>query len=246
MSITIIPAIDLLDGHCVRLLRGNFDNCKVYDLDAARLAADYARQGAEWLHVVDLAASRDGPKADTKPLLELLRSAPQSVQTGGGVRGEADVRLRLDNGASRVVAGSVCVTQPDRFSAWLETFGPERLVAALDVRIDEDGVPRPRTHGWTRGGGRTLWEMLDYYAERGLRHLLCTDIGRDGAMTGPNVGLYAEVCKRHPGLEVQASGGVSGLKDLDRLTGTGAAAAITGKALLEGCFTVPEALESLA
>lgn len=246
MSITIIPAIDLLDGRCVRLLRGDFDNCKVYDLDAGRLAADYAAQGAEWLHVVDLAASRDGPKADTRPLLELLRSAPQSVQTGGGVRVEADVRLRLDSGASRVVAGSICVTEPDRFSAWLETFGAERLVAALDVRNDEDGLPRPRTHGWTRGGSRTLWELLDYYSERGLRHLLCTDIGRDGAMTGPNVELYSEISGRYPDLEVQASGGVSGLRDLGRLAGTGAAAAITGKALLEGCFTVAEALEFLS
>jgi phosphoribosylformimino-5-aminoimidazole carboxamide ribotide isomerase len=246
MSMTIIPAIDLLDGRCVRLLRGDFDNCKVYDLDAARLAADYSGQGAEWLHVVDLAASRDGPEADTQPLLELLRSAPQSVQTGGGVRVEADVRLRLDSGASRVVAGSVCVTEPDRFSAWLESFGPERIVAALDVRNDEDGLPRPRTHGWTRGGTRTLWELLDYYADRGLRHLLCTDIGRDGAMTGPNVELYAEISRRYPDLEVQASGGVSGLEDLERLARTGAAAAITGKALLEGCFTVAEALESLS
>ena len=246
MNMTLIPAIDLLDGQCVRLLRGEFDNCKVYDLDASRLAADYAGQGAEWLHVVDLAASRDGPKADTRPLLRLLQSAPQSVQTGGGVRVESDVRLRLDHGASRVVAGSICVGQPDRFAAWLETFGPDRLVAALDVRIDEDGLPRPRTHGWTRGGSRTLWELLDFYADRGLRHLLCTDIGRDGAMTGPNIGLYSEISGRYPDLEVQASGGVSGLRDLDRLTATGAAAAITGKALLEGCFTVAEALEVLS
>ncbi len=246
MGITIIPAIDLLDGHCVRLLRGDFDHCKVYDLDAARLAADYARQGAEWLHVVDLAASRDGPRADTRSLLKLLQDAPQSVQTGGGVRVEADVRLRLDHGASRVVAGSICVSQPDRFCAWLQTFGPERLVAALDVRVDDAGVPWPRTHGWTRGGTQTLWELLDYYADRGLQHVLCTDIGRDGAMTGPNVELYAELSGRYPDLEVQASGGVSGLKDLGRLAATGAAAAITGKALLEGCFTVAEALEFLS
>ena len=246
MSITIIPAIDLLDGRCVRLLHGDFGNCKVYDLDAARLAADYAAQGADWIHVVDLAASRDGPAADTQPLLRLLASATQSVQTGGGVRVEADVQLRLDHGASRVVAGSVCVTRPERFSAWLKSFGPERLVAALDVRIDGKGTPRPRTHGWTRGSGQTLWELLDYYADSGLRHVLCTDIGRDGALTGPNIDLYTDITRRYPGLEIQASGGVSGLQDLRQLAGTGAAAAITGKALLEGCFTVTEALEFLA
>jgi phosphoribosylformimino-5-aminoimidazole carboxamide ribotide isomerase len=245
MSIDIIPAIDLLDGSCVRLLHGDFEKCKVYDLDAGRLAADYAAQGAEWLHVVDLAASRDGPRANLKPLLRLLDGASQSVQTGGGVRDEADIRLRLDHGARRVVIGSLCVTQPERFTSWLETFGSERLVAALDVRIDDDGVPRPRTHGWTRGAGQDLWELLDYYADRGLRHLLCTDIGRDGALTGPNLELYGEITSRYPDLAVQASGGVSGLHDLRQLAGTGVSSAITGKALLEGCFTVAEALESV-
>ena len=246
MSLTLIPAIDLLDGSCVRLLHGDFDSCKVYEFDAARLAADYAAQGAEWLHVVDLAASRDGPKADTRPLMRLLDSAPQSVQTGGGVRNGADIQARLDQGARRVVVGSLCVTQPERFAGWLERFGHERLVAALDVRFDEDGVPRPRTHGWTRESARSLWELLDFYAERGLRHLLCTDIGRDGALTGPNEDLYREIVGRYPALEVQASGGVSGLVDLRRLAGSGVAAAITGKALLEGCFTVREALEAVA
>jgi phosphoribosylformimino-5-aminoimidazole carboxamide ribotide isomerase len=246
MSMIVIPAIDLLDGSCVRLLHGDIEKCRVYDLDALRLAADYAAQGAEWLHVVDLAASRDGLKANLRPLLRVLDGATQAIQTGGGVRTESDIQLRLDHGARRVVVGSVCVTHPERFTGWLEKFGHERLVAALDVRIDEDGVPRPRTHGWTRGSGQSLWELLDRYAGQGLRHLLCTDIGRDGALSGPNLELYGEITARFPGLEVQASGGVSGLVDLRRLAGTGVAAAVTGKALLEGCFTVAEALESLA
>ena len=118
MTLRIIPAIDLLDGSCVRLLHGDFNRCKVYELDAGRLAADYADQGAEWLHVVDLAASRDGPKADTRPLMRLLQSAPQSVQTGGGVRNESDIQNRLGSGAQRVVVGSMCVTQPREFAAW--------------------------------------------------------------------------------------------------------------------------------
>ncbi|MEJ2577217.1 MAG: HisA/HisF-related TIM barrel protein [Gammaproteobacteria bacterium] len=245
MSFEIIPAIDLLDGSCVRLLHGDFDQCKVYDLDAARLARRYAEDGAAWLHVVDLAASRDGGKADIRPLLRLLEQAPQSVQTGGGVRGREDVSRRLEHGAKRVVVGSICAAQPERFAAWLDDFGSDRLVAALDVRFDEDGVPRPRTHGWTRDAGQSLWTLLDFYAERGLRHLLCTDIGRDGAMRGPNVALYREIAQRYPEVFLQASGGVSGLHDLARLATSGARSAITGKALLEGCFTVAEALEYL-
>jgi len=245
MNFEIIPAIDLLDGACVRLLHGDFGHCKVYDLEAARLARRYADDGAAWLHVVDLAASRDGEKADIRPLLRLLEQAPQSVQTGGGVRRREDVALRLEHGARRVVIGSICAAQPERFVRWLDDFGAERLVAALDVRFDEHGVPWPRTHGWTRAAGQDLWALLDFYAGRGLRHLLCTDIGRDGAMRGPNVDLYRDIARRHPEFAVQASGGVSGLKDLRELAASGARYAITGKALLEGCFTVAEALEYL-
>ena len=246
MSIQIIPAIDLLDGSCVRLLYGDFNKCKVYELDAVKLASTYAREGAEWLHVVDLAASRDGESADIRPLLRLLDNTEQAVQTGGGVRDEADISTRLEHGAQRVVVGSLSVTQPERFAAWLGEFGEDRLVAALDVRIDEDGTPWPRTHGWTRGSGETLWALLDFYADQGLKHVLCTDISKDGAMTGPNLDLYREITRRYPDLVVQASGGVSGLQDLQKLSETGVHSAITGKALLEGCFTVAEAIKALS
>ena len=246
MSLTILPAIDLLDGRCVRLMHGDFSRCTYYELDAGRLAAEYAAQGAEWLHVVDLAASRDGPKADTRPLLRLLKDATQSVQTGGGVRVADDVQLRLDHGASRVVVGSVCVAQPEEFAEWLDHFGSEHLVAALDVTIGKDGVPQPRTHGWTRAAEQNLWELLDFHADKGLRHVLCTDIGRDGALAGPNLDLYRQLASRYPDLEFQASGGVSGLNDLRQVATTGVACVIVGKALLEGCFTVEEAIESLS
>jgi phosphoribosylformimino-5-aminoimidazole carboxamide ribotide isomerase len=246
MNMQIIPAIDLLDGSCVRLLHGDFNKCKVYDLDAVRLAATYAREGAQWLHVVDLAASRDGNSADIRPLLRLLGETEQSVQTGGGVRSGSDIQTRLDNGASRVVIGSLSVEEPERFAKWIESFGSERLVAALDVRLEQDGSPLLRTHGWTRGSGETLWQLLDFYADKGLRHVLCTDIGRDGAMTGPNLDLYQQITRRYPDLAIQASGGVSGLLDLQKLSTTGVGGAITGKALLEGCFTVAEAIEALS
>jgi len=241
----LIPAIDLLDGRCVRLLHGDFEQVTHYPLDAAELADVYAGAGAEWLHVVDLAASRDGAGADTSALFRLLGQASQSVQTGGGVRCEEDISRRLEAGAARVVIGSLSVTDSPRFVAWLAQFGADSLVAALDIRIDQDGIPWPRIHGWTDRGDRDMWQVLDELVAGGLQHLLCTDISRDGALSGPNIELYSAITRRYPGLQLQASGGVSDLGDLRRLKSTGAAGVITGKALLEKRFSVRDALESL-
>jgi phosphoribosylformimino-5-aminoimidazole carboxamide ribotide isomerase len=246
MSMQIIPAIDLLDGGCVRLKQGDFKQRTNYAIDALELAQKYASEGAGWLHVVDLAASRDGADADIQPLLQLLKKSPQSVQTGGGVRDETDLQTRLVQGADRIVVGSICVTQTERFASWLEEFGPDRLVAALDVQIDGAGIPWPRTHGWTQGSTQNLWQILDFYADKGLKHLLCTDISCDGAMTGPNLGLYRKILFKYPRLSVQASGGVSSLSDLENLAQTGVDSAITGKALLDGHFTVAEAVSVLS
>jgi len=238
----LIPAIDLLDGACVRLLHGDFEQVTHYPVLAEELARNYAQAGAEWLHVVDLAASRDGADADTTALFELLGQAPQCVQTGGGVRTRKDISKRLDAGASRVVIGSTCVTDTWSFVIWLEHFGAEKLVAALDILIDDLGVPWPRMHGWTRQGHRDMWQLLDELAAGGLVHLLCTDINRDGALNGPNLDLYAEITSRYPQLQLQASGGVSSLNDLKQLKATGAAGVISGKALLDKRFTVVDAL----
>jgi phosphoribosylformimino-5-aminoimidazole carboxamide ribotide isomerase len=242
----LIPAIDLLDGRCVRLVHGDFNAVTWYDEEPARIAARYENEGAEWLHVVDLEASRDGASADSSALFALLQRATQKVQTGGGVRSSADVQLRLDQGASRVVVGSICATETERFVGWLEKLGPEYLVAALDVRIDSQGVPRPRVFGWTEEAELDLWDLLNILVTSGLQHALITDISRDGAMSGPNVELYADILKRYPDLQLQASGGVSRVADLTALAATGASAAIVGKALLEGGFTVGQAVTALA
>jgi len=241
----LIPAIDLLDGRCVRLLHGDFDRVTHYPPTAAELARDYADAGAQWLHVVDLAASRDGADADTSALFKLLGQASQSLQTGGGVRSADDIARRLDAGAARVVIGSLSVTDSRGFIGWLDKFGAGKLVAALDIRFDESGVPWPRIHGWTDRGDRDMWHTLDELVAGGLVHLLCTDISRDGALSGPNLDLYSGITGRYPGLQLQASGGVSSLLDLQQLKSTNAAGVITGKALLEKRFSVAEALEVL-
>jgi phosphoribosylformimino-5-aminoimidazole carboxamide ribotide isomerase len=241
----LIPAIDLLDGRCVRLLHGDFTKVTHYPDLPAELARSYAGAGAEWLHIVDLAASRDGADADTSALFDLLGKTTQSVQTGGGVRNMDDINRRLDAGAARVVVGSLSVTDSDGFVGWIEHFGAEKLVAALDIRIDESGTPWPRIHGWTRGSDRHMWQLLDQLVAGGLVHLLCTDISRDGALSGPNLDLYSEITRRYPGIQLQASGGVSRLEDLQQLKPTRASGAITGKALLDKRFSIEEALEVL-
>ena len=241
----LIPAIDLLDGRCVRLLHGDFNKVTHYPPTAVELAREYAGAGAQWLHVVDLAASRDGAEADTSALFKLLGQATQSVQTGGGVRNADDVSRRLHAGAARVVVGSLSVTDSRGFIGWLEQFGNDQLVAALDILFDEKGIPWPRIHGWTSRGDCDMWQLLDELVAGGLRHLLCTDINRDGALSGPNLNLYSDITSRYPDLQLQASGGVSSLDDIQQLKPTGAAGVITGKALLEKRFSVSEALEEL-
>ncbi len=239
-----IPAIDLLDGRCVRLRQGEFEQCQVYDRSPESLAKKYAKAGAGWLHVVDLAASRDGEQADTTPLFRLLAATTQHVQTGGGVRNIADIEARLEAGAARVVVGSIAADDPELFASWLEHFSPQALVAALDVRIDEAGSPHVRSHGWTRDSGNDLWALLDHFSNR-LRHVLITDIGRDGEMAGPNVALYSAIAERYPALQIQASGGVRDARDLRDLANAPVSAAIIGKALLEGRLTVEETLTAL-
>ena len=241
----LIPAIDLLDGRCVRLMHGDFNEVTYYDIPPERLARTYHEHGAAWLHVVDLEASRDGEGADTSQLFKLLGSAEQAVQTGGGVRSGGDIRARLDAGASRVVIGSLCALETPRFLRWVEEHGPDCIVAAVDVAIDTAGTPWPRVHGWTEEAGMNLWTLMDRLVEGGLRHALITDIGRDGALKGPNRALYQDILSRYPDLQLQASGGVSRIGDLVARKPDGAAATIVGKALLEGAFGVSQALDAL-
>ncbi|HSR65282.1 MAG TPA: HisA/HisF-related TIM barrel protein, partial [Xanthomonadaceae bacterium] len=164
------------------------------------------------------------------------------VQTGGGVRAEADVEALLAAGADRVVAGSLAVREPERVAGWLQRFGAERIVVALDTRRDAEGCWRLPSHGWTRQAGGSLERLADFYLAAGVRHLLCTDISRDGMLAGPNDVLYRMLCARLPGVEVQASGGVRDGGDLGLLRAAGCGGAVLGKALLEGMLPLEEAL----
>lgn len=241
----IYPAIDLIDGRVVRLFQGRYDARTDYAETPLSLALDYQDQGAELLHVVDLNAARDGGSTQLELITQLARSLKIPLQAGGGVRSVEDVQRRFDAGCQRVVVGSVAIRQPAQFCNWLQRFGAERLVVALDVRKSASGRWLPASHGWQEEQGIDLFELLDQFSGAGLRHVLCTDISRDGALAGANRALYHQLCQRYPQLHIQASGGVGEVDELSALAATGAAAVIIGKALLEGRFTLAQALQLL-
>ena len=239
----LYPAIDLLDGQIVRLTHGDFDAVTAYGDDPVKVAKAWRDEGADWLHVVDLSGARDGARRQTDTIAQLC-GLGLKVQTGGGVRSADDVARLLDAGVSRVIVGSTAVIAPDRFSDWLDRIGGERLIAALDVRMNGD-VAVPVVKGWTQASTTTLDALMAKYLDTPLKHVLTTDVGRDGALKGPSTALYARLAKDWPDIAWQASGGVSALADLTALRSSGAEGAIVGRALYENRFTVREAIACL-
>jgi len=242
MSFTVYPALDIRDGQVVRLLQGDYAQQTTYGDDPLPRAQAFAAAGAQWMHLVDLDAARAGGYTLAPLLSRIATSTALHVQTGGGVRDRDDVARILDAGASRVVIGSLAVREPARVLAWLQEFGAERLTIALDTRQGDDGVWRLPVHGWTETADVTLDELAVRYAQAGMRHLLCTDIARDGMLSGPNLDLYRHLGAVAPRLRVQASGGVCALDDIAAARAQGCAGIVLGRALLEGRFSVAEAL----
>lgn len=238
---TLFPAIDVREGRVVRLRQGDYEQETRYADDPLALARRYDEAGASWLHLVDLDAARDGGYT-LAPLLARIRAETRlKVQTGGGVRSASDVRGLLDAGADRVVVGSLAVRAPETVTRWLTTFGSNQITVALDAKQVEGRWYLP-TEGWTQQGSVLLDELVTSYARAGLRHLLCTDISRDGMLAGPNIALYRDIVALAPRVQLQASGGVRGLDDIVAARDAGCSGAVLGKALLEGRFALDEAL----
>jgi phosphoribosylformimino-5-aminoimidazole carboxamide ribotide isomerase len=236
----LIPAIDLKAGHCVRLLQGEFADETRYRSKPGALLQKYRRMGADWLHIVDLDGAKDGNLANRAIIEQLAAAQAANLQVGGGLRDIAAVTRMLELGAARAVIGSAAVTHIEQVKIWLQHFGAERITLAFDVRLDGGGIACVATHGWQRQSELSLWSALDNFAGTPLRHVLCTDVSRDGALTGPNVALYREAARRYPHIEWQASGGIRHAQDLHALAAAGAAAAISGKALLDELIPLEE------
>lgn len=242
MSFTVYPAIDVRDGRVVRLRQGDYAQETRYADDPFALAARYAGQGAAWLHLVDLDAAKAGGYTLSALLGRLKTDTGLRVQTGGGIRCKADVAAVLGAGADRVVVGSLAVTQPEQVANWLSEFGQERIVVALDTRQVEGDWQLP-VHGWTTSSSLNLTDALAFYSSHGLRHLLSTDIARDGMLAGPNLALYELIASLAPALQVQASGGVRGLSDVLAARELGCHGVVLGRALLEGLLELGAAIE---
>lgn len=240
MTFDVIPAIDLREGRVVRLRQGDYEQQTSYATDPRELALRYLHAGAPWLHVVDLDGARSGG-LDNLAVIRAIAADGSKVQAGGGVRSEADLRRLFDVGVQRVVLGSVAIREPELVARWLETYGSERITIALDTRRIADAWTLPSA-GWTEVETRTLDELAPWYAERGARHLLCTDIERDGMLSGFNLELYRHLADTVPELAVQASGGVRSVTDIRAARESGAQAVILGRALLDGRFTLEDAL----
>lgn len=239
----IIPAIDLIDGHVVRLYQGDYNQKTQYQLDPIDVVHQYADAGAQWLHIVDLTGAKDVEQRQLSLIKSMVDTGRMSFQSGGGIRSEADVSGLLDIGVKRVVIGSLAVKQPELVKSWITTYGPEAIVLALDVNINAQGQKCIATHGWQEDSGVEIEGLLEDMLSVGAKHVLCTDISRDGTLQGANAELYAEMKAQFPTVVWQASGGIGSLNDIDRLKPTSVDGVILGRALLEGKFTLEQAIQ---
>lgn len=239
----IIPALDLINGQVVRLFQGDYGQVTEYNVDPAEQFDLYHQAGANWLHLVDLTGAKDTSSRQLDLISRLLASTPAKVQIGGGVRTEQDVADLLNAGAERVVIGSTAVKHPELVKSWIEKYGAEHIVLALDVNIDAAGNRHVAVSGWQEDSGISIEALLADFLTVGLQHVLCTDISRDGTLTGSNVDLYIDLCAQYPQVKFQSSGGIGNLDDIAALKGSGVAGVIVGRALLDGKFTADDAFQ---
>jgi phosphoribosylformimino-5-aminoimidazole carboxamide ribotide isomerase len=235
----VYPAIDLLEGQVVRLTEGDFKTSTVFSDQPEEIARRFESAGAQFLHVVDLSGARNPNQRQFQTLAKLIASTSLKVQVGGGIRTLDEVASFIASGADRVVIGSAVVKDPAMAKSALAEFGPERLTFALDVRVKNDRA-EVMIQGWQEASGRELGDIIGEYLSLGLKRVLCTDIGLDGLMQGPNFSLYKRVAADFPEIEWQASGGVTTLADIHKLREQNLHSAIVGRALLSGSLPITE------
>jgi phosphoribosylformimino-5-aminoimidazole carboxamide ribotide isomerase len=238
----IYPAIDLRNGKCIRLYQGDYKRETVYSADPIAMAKGFVSQGTTWLHVVDLDGAKNPEQNQVELIGEIIKTTNIKVQTGGGIRNTSQIEALLNLGAERIIVGSMAVKDRETVSAWFKKFGAEKIVLALDVMFNNNNEPMVALNAWQDISKYALYDVIDYYKEVGLAHLLCTNISLDGTLSGPDYVLYDSLLKRFPFLQLQASGGVQSLTEIVNLRERHLAGVIIGRALYENKFTLQEVL----
>jgi phosphoribosylformimino-5-aminoimidazole carboxamide ribotide isomerase len=238
----IIPAIDIINGQCVRLLKGDFNQQTTYPTNPLDLARKYETAGAKYLHIIDLNGAKCGRLQQKDLIANISAQSTLNIQVGGGIRTIYDIDERLLAGVAKVVLGSVAVQDPELTENIIDEFRAEHLILAIDVNVSAENIPYVAINGWQKDSRIEAYDLISRYLDCGLNEILCTDISKDGTESGPNFNLYGELLTNYPGLEILASGGVHSLTDLKQLESTGVTGVIIGKALLEERFTIEEAL----
>lgn len=227
--IELIPAIDLIDGKCVRLTKGDYAQKTVYNEDPLSQALEFQRLGFRRLHIVDLDGAKSKHIVNDAVLRSITQHTDLIVDFGGGIKTTADMEKAFDAGARMVTVGSIAVTEPETFLGWLEQYGADRIILGADVRNGMVSI-----NGWKEDSAEELLPFLERYVRAGVRNVLCTEISKDGTLAGPATELYRTVMARYPKLHLIASGGVSCNDDIHKLEANGIPAVVFGKAYYEG------------
>ena len=233
--IELIPAIDIINGQCVRLTKGDYDQKTVYRDSPAEVAKEFEEIGFRRLHVVDLDGAKSKHIVNEAVLTAITTETNLVVDFGGGIKTDEDIEKAFAAGAAMVTVGSIAVTQPDLFMGWLEKYGPERIILGADVRHGKICI-----NGWKEDSCEDLLPFLRKYIDAGVCNVLCTEISKDGTLSGPAISLYSEVMEAYPELHLIASGGVSSLDDIKALNAAGIPAVVFGKAIYEGKINLNE------
>lgn len=233
--IEIIPAIDIIDGRCVRLTKGDFAAKKVYDASPLEMARQYADCGVQRIHVVDLDGARRSKPMNLATLEDIAGHSGVEIEWGGGISDDSSLASVFNAGATQAIVGSIAALKPAEFSRWLRIFGPDRILLGADVK---DGVVAVK--GWVQQTGLTLDEQIGWFLEDGLKYVVCTDISRDGLLQGPSFELYAQLMEEFQSVVFTASGGISGMDDIKELDRIGVPKVIVGKAIYEKRITLED------
>ena len=234
----IIPAIDIIDGKCVRLTQGDYEQKKVYNEDPLEVAKQFADAGVTRLHLVDLDGAKAKHIVNYKVLERIATRTDLHIDFGGGLKQDEDLRIAFESGAAQITGGTVAVKNPERFLAWLQRFGAERIILGADVKNGKIAVS-----GWQEESQEELLPFLERYLAAGVRYVICTDVSKDGLLQGSALGLYAEIRERFPDLQLIASGGVTEMEEIERLQDIGCFGAIIGKAIYEDRLSLKDLIK---